>query len=148
MKPFDEYMEAWCGEREIVYSRYCDDMTFSGVFDGSEVKGKVYGFLRSMGFEPNLRKTRILTRGTRQVVTGLVVNERVRVPAPYRRGLRQEIYYCMKYGAKEHLTRTGRQAYLNDGNGEPDGIWSPCWARRPMCCWPQGMGMPGFGRPR
>ena len=41
MKPFDEYMEAWCGEREIVYSRYCDDMTFSGVFDGSEVKGKV-----------------------------------------------------------------------------------------------------------
>ena len=116
MKPFDEYMEAWCGEREIVYSRYCDDMTFSGVFDGSEVKGKVYGFLRSMGFEPNLRKTRILTRGTRQVVTGLVVNERVRVPAPYRRGLRQEIYYCMKYGAKEHLTRTGRQAYLNDGD--------------------------------
>lgn len=117
MKPFDEYMEAWCGEREIVYSRYCDDMTFSGVFDGSEVKGKVYGFLRSMGFEPNLRKTRILTRGTRQVVTGLVVNERVRVPAPYRRRLRQEIYYCMKYGAKEHLTRTGRQAYLNDGDG-------------------------------
>ncbi len=63
-------------------------MTFSGVFDGSEVKGKVYGFLRSMGFEPNLRKTRILTRGTRQVVTGLVVDERVRVPAPYRRRLR------------------------------------------------------------
>ena len=79
MKPFDEYMEAWCGEREIVYSRYCDDMTFSGVFEGSEVKGKLYGFLR--------------------------------------RRLRQEIYSCMKYGAKEHLTRTGRQAYLNDGDG-------------------------------
>lgn len=116
MKPFDEHMEAWCREREIVYSRYCDDMTFSGVFDVSQVKGKVYGFLRSMGFEPNTKKTRILTRGTRQVVTGLVVNDRVRVPAPYRRRLRQEIYYCMKYGAKEHLTRTGRQAYLKDGD--------------------------------
>ena len=66
-----------------------------------------------MGFEPNLRKP-VQAVGTRQVVTGLVVNERVRVPAPYRRRLRQEIYYCMKYGAKEHLTRTGRQAYLNE----------------------------------
>ncbi|MFR3754680.1 MAG: hypothetical protein ACLTW9_24805 [Enterocloster sp.] len=79
-------------------------MTFSGVFDGSEVKGSVYGFLRSMGFEPNLRKTRILTRGTRQVVTGPVVNERVRGSAPlHRRGLRQEIYYCMKYGGERSI---------------------------------------------
>ena len=116
MKPIDEYMEAWCGERDIAYSRYCDDMTFSGVFDTAEVKGKVYGFLRSMGFEPNQRKTRILTRGTRQTVTGLVVNDRVQVPAPYRRRLRQEIYYCLKYGAEEHLRRTGRDAYLKEGD--------------------------------
>ena len=61
MKPFDEYMEAWCRERDIVYSRYCDDMTFSGDFAAAEVIGKVKGFLDAMGFELNRSKTKVLT---------------------------------------------------------------------------------------
>lgn len=117
MRPFDEYMKCWCGERGITYTRYCDDMTFSGDFHTAEVKGKVYGFLRAMGFEPNQDKTRILSRGTRQMVTGLVVNEKAQVSGPYRRRLRQEIYYCEKYGVEDHLSRMGGSIYLEEGKG-------------------------------
>lgn len=109
MRPFDDYMDKWCGEREIVYTRYCDDMTFSGDFDVKEVFLKVRGFLEAMGFELNPSKTKVLTRGSRQTVTGIVVNETLKVPSAYRRSLKQEIYYCMKYGVWEHLKRTGRQ---------------------------------------
>ena len=91
-------MLAWCGERDITYSRYCDDMTFSGDFDFQEVKGKAEGFLEAMGMELNRKKTRVSFRGGRQAVTGLVVNERPGVPREYKRRLRQEIYQYRKFG--------------------------------------------------
>lgn len=115
MKPFDEYMDHWCGEREITYSRYCDDMTFSGTFDAAEVYGKVKGFLTSMGFALNASKTKLLTRHGRQTVTGMVVNDKIQVPASYRKAVRQEVHYCLKYGVKEHLKYRNERTYLDMG---------------------------------
>ena len=109
MKLFDEHMLAWCGERDITYSRYCDDMTFSGDFDFQEVKGKAEGFLEAMGMELNRKKTRVSFRGGRQAVTGLVVNERPGVPREYKRRLRQEIYQYRKFGLPE--TETDSEKY-------------------------------------
>ncbi|WP_367565501.1 reverse transcriptase family protein [Lacrimispora sp.] len=105
MKPFDEYMEEWCKDKEISYTRYCDDMTFSGDFNPGQVIRKVSGFLTAMGFELNEAKTRILYRNTRQAVTGIVVNEKVQVSRDYRRKLRQEAFYCLKYGVKSHMEK-------------------------------------------
>lgn len=108
MKPFDEYMGKWCGDRDIAYTRYSDDLTFSGNFDAAVVERKVRGFLESCGFNVNRSKTSVCRQGMRQQVTGLTVNEKVQVPPAYRRRLRQEIYYCEKYGVKSHLERSGR----------------------------------------
>lgn len=115
MKPFDDYMEGWCRERGITYSRYCDDMTFSGDFAAAEVTRKVRGFLNAMGFELNRSKTKVLTRHTRQTVTGIVVNDKASVPASYRRKLRQEVYCCRKFGVQEHLKSRGEKKYLEMG---------------------------------
>ena len=106
MKPFDEYIGQWCTERNIVYTRYCDDMVFSGDFDARTVKNKVQNFLQTMGFNLNQRKTRLVNQHQQQLVTGLVVNEKVQVPIGYRKQLRKEIYYCQKYGVHSHLMRT------------------------------------------
>lgn len=103
MKPFDTYMGSWCEERGIRYSRYCDDMTFSGSFDAETVIKKVRGFLKSMGFELNRKKIVVAARHQRQVVTGIVVNEKPQVATDYRRRLRQEIYYCERFGLQSHL---------------------------------------------
>ena len=69
MKPFDEYMGNWCREREIAYTRYCDDLTFSGDFNPKEVYRKAKGFLNRLGFEVNSRKTHIISQKNRQEVT-------------------------------------------------------------------------------
>lgn len=107
MKPFDDYMLAWCGERQITYSRYSDDMTFSGDFCPGEVIRKTEGFLSVMGMELNYKKTRLCSNGTRQTVTGIVVNEKPQLPRDYRRRLRQEIHYCRTFGIKDHLEHCG-----------------------------------------
>ena len=104
---FDELVAHWCWERNIAYTRYCDDMTFSGVFDPAEVIRFVRLELNQLGFLLNEQKTRIQRPGQQQSVTGIVVNEKPSIPADYRRKLRQELYYCKKFGIQEHLQKIG-----------------------------------------
>ncbi|MBQ4082321.1 MAG: RNA-directed DNA polymerase [Clostridia bacterium] len=104
---FDEQIGQWCREREISYTRYCDDMAFSGDFDPAEVIRFVRVQLKKMGFLLNEQKTRIQRLGQQQTVTGIVVNKKLSAPADYRRKLRQELYYCRKFGIREHLQKLG-----------------------------------------
>lgn len=107
MFEFDEQVGLWCRERGITYTRYCDDMTFSGDFDTAEVIRFVRIELKKMGFLLNEQKTHIQRLGQQQTVTGIVVNEKLSIPADYRQKLRQELYYCRKFGVREHLLKTG-----------------------------------------
>ena len=104
---FDEQIGQWCRDRGIAYTRYCDDMTFSGDFDPAEVIRFVRPELKKMGFLLNGQKTKIQRPGHQQSVTGIVVNEKLSIPADYRRKLRQDLYYCQKFGIREHLQKTG-----------------------------------------
>ena len=104
---FDELVGQWCRERGISYTRYCDDMTFSGDFDPAEVIRFVRLELKKTGFLLNEQKTRIQRPGQQQTVTGIVVNEKLSIPADYRRKLRQELYYCRKFGILEHMQKIG-----------------------------------------
>lgn len=107
MRDFDERVGAWCRVRHIAYTRYCDDMTFSGDFDPREVTDFVQQQLRAMNLFLNPRKAALIPRGKQQCVTGVVVNDKLSVPAEYRRKLRSEVYYCRKFGVEAHLRRTG-----------------------------------------
>lgn len=99
-------------EQGIKYTRYCDDMTFSGDFDTHRVVNKVRSYLEAMGFTLNEKKTKVLTRHNQQSVTGIIVNSKPQVSKQYRKNLRQEIYYCHKFGAVSHLAHIQDKAYL------------------------------------
>ena len=107
LSDFDQEVGAWCAGRQIRYTRYCDDMTFSGQFTPETVIAFVQDRLRPLGLFLNGKKTQVLSSGQRQVVTGLVVNEKLGVPSHDLRALRQEIYYCRKYGVSSHMARLG-----------------------------------------
>ena len=106
MKDFDNAVGAWCEEREISYTRYCDDMTFSGDFEPSSLISYVRTELKKLGFFLNDKKTTVVRQGQRQKITGIVVNKKLDIPADYKRKIRQEMYYCEKFGVSSHLAAT------------------------------------------
>lgn len=90
------------------YSRYADDLTFSGNKGIGSMISIVDQIISDEGFRINKGKTRIAYKHQRQEVTGLIVNENeLRVSKDYKRRLRQEIYYCKKYGVDDHQKRKG-----------------------------------------
>lgn len=99
---------SWCDDRGISYTRYCDDMTFSGDFDPRPVIQRVKSELKKMGLFLNDKKTIVVREGQKHSVTGIIVNERLSVPSEYKKQLRQEMYYCMKFGIQSHLDSTER----------------------------------------
>ena len=107
MFDFDETVGKWCKENGIAYTRYCDDMTFSGELDPAKVIGKVKKELKKYGFILNRSKIRVIGKGSRQCVTGITVNEKLSVPIAYREQIRKEIYYLNKYGLDSHLEKIG-----------------------------------------
>jgi len=104
---FDETVGAFCRKKKIAYTRYCDDMTFSGAFDDREVTDFVKGELRKLGLFLKPRKTVVVPASRRQVVTGIVVNEKMNLTKEYKKKIRQEMHYIQKFGLDEHLKRLG-----------------------------------------
>lgn len=98
----------------LIYTRYADDMTFSGDVDLDFLIPLVENELARNGFVSNGEKTRIYRETDRKMVTGLVVKEnRLRVPKQFKRKLKQEIYYCKKLGVSTHLQNTSGSRCVN-----------------------------------
>ncbi len=115
MRRFDDYIGRWCVQRQIAYTRYCDDMTFSSDRPLYGVYQKVKKMLFEMGFELNESKTHFINNTNRQTVTGLVVNEKLSIPSSYKRSLRQEIYYALKFGIENSIVHGNHLDFLEDG---------------------------------
>lgn len=116
MRDFDIQLGTWCENNSISYTRYSDDMTFSGNFNPSEIIVKVRKMLYKLGLELNNDKIHVVKKSSSQKVTNLVVNEKVQVSSIYRKKIRQEIYYIKKYGLESHLKKLNidnKEKYLN-----------------------------------
>lgn len=109
MREFDNVIGFWCASNGITYTRYCDDMTFSGDFEPAPVILRVKVELKKIGLYLNDKKTVVVREGQKHSVTGIVVNEQLSVPADYKKQIRQEMYYCMKFGVGSHLATTGSE---------------------------------------
>jgi RNA-directed DNA polymerase len=83
----------------FAYSRYADDITFSGDIRPDGLIRSAKKIIADEGFSPAESKTRITRRGNSQRVTGLVVNEKPNLPRKYRRRIRAIIYNCQRFGA-------------------------------------------------
>ena len=120
MYDFDETIGRYCEEDNISYTRYCDDMTFSGDFDEKLVIAFVKDELRKLGLFLKSRKTAVIPNTKRQTVTGIVVNEKIGLTKDYKNKIRQEVYYIKKYGIDGHLSKIecqDKQHYLNSLKG-------------------------------
>lgn len=107
LRDFDNLVGEWCRKKGIRYTRYCDDMTFSGKFEPKEVINFIKEELLKIGFFLNRNKITVARKGQKQIVTGIVINDKLSVPYSYRKNIRQAVYYCKKYGVLQHMEKSG-----------------------------------------
>jgi RNA-directed DNA polymerase len=105
-------------QARLIYSRYADDMTFSGdrfersaliqlIREVSEIVGKY-------GFGVNSQKTSVARTGGRKIVTGPSVEaDSLRVPRSYKDSIRKELYYLGKYGLASHCSRISQDSHFS-----------------------------------
>lgn len=95
------------------YTRYADDLVFSHADTNANVVALTRAVSRiagDEGFTVNDRKTRIMRSPNRQMVTGLLVNDGVRLSRRTRRQIRAFLHRCSTRGLDEVSAEIGRDA--------------------------------------
>jgi len=117
--------------RKCEYTRYADDITFSSrikkfasdIAQIDYIDGKIIitlgdvllKIIENNGFRINQKKTKYRNSGTRQEVTGLVVNEKVNVKRKLMRQVRAMLY---NYRIKQNDTDTEKSILLRKIEGK------------------------------
>jgi hypothetical protein len=107
MYAIDQTISALSNRLHVVYTRFADDLTFSGTEPAvRDIVNVASALLRESGFAVNDSKTRFMGSAQRQIVTGIVVNVRLSTPLKSRKKLR----------AMHHYFQSGRTPF--DGRRE------------------------------
>lgn len=107
LKSFDLAMGNYCLENKIKYTRYADDLAFSGdlnKINTEEIIAKVKKELNELGFSLNEVKTKIMKRNDPQLISGIIVNKKPQVPRRIRNKLRNEMFYIKTFGLEDHVS--------------------------------------------
>lgn len=92
----DRRMAGLARKFAVHYTRYADDLTFSGPLDHQQAFGltqAVRRIVEAEGFAVNADKTLILSQSRRQTVTGAVVNQTLGLSRQERRRLRAMLHH-------------------------------------------------------
>jgi len=103
---------------DAMYTRYADDLTFSGGPDLARRSARLARLVGEViaedGFALNPAKSRVHRRGGRQVVTGVVVNVRPNLPRAAFDELKATLTNCVRHGpaSQNRAARADWRAHL------------------------------------
>lgn len=106
--PIDIELSELAQKFEATYSRYADDISFSSNKNIPDIE-TIQLCIQKNNFELAESKTRKSKLGQSHYVTGLSVSDKSQPHAPRskKRNLRQQLYYCKKFGLDDHLRHLG-----------------------------------------
>ena len=87
------------------YTRYADDMTFSGEWTPDGFPKMVGQIIKDYGYRLAPHKIKFYGQHRRQMVTGLVVNEKINIPRETRKRLRAILHDMDQNGTEQALER-------------------------------------------
>ena len=95
------------------YTRYADDITMSS-FSELPSKSEISRILKEEDFILSDKKFRITKLGQSHFVTGLSVSDpsKPHIPKAIKRRLRQELFFCKKFGIKRHVKNEFIRKYI------------------------------------
>jgi retron-type reverse transcriptase len=110
----DRRLAGLAKKRGLTYTRYADDLTFSGPADAvKKLLGIVPVIAKEEGFEINAAKTRLMRQSGRQGVTGVIVNKDLGLSRKARRKLRAALHHERTGKAPKSESLKGKLAYLH-----------------------------------
>jgi retron-type reverse transcriptase len=102
-----------CSPFKGFYTRYADDLCFSSDYAKlNELIPAIANIISAEGFKINPSKTRVMRRNHRQIVTGVVVNEKPNIAREKRRNFRAELHNQKKKIIYGHVPKPGKLAQL------------------------------------
>ena len=101
----DDDIAVYCRNinRKLRYSRYADDITISGESIDSSTISDITKLIKKNSLTVNTDKVHIFKKHQQQIVTGIVVNEKLQVSKKYRDLIRMKVYYINKFGLINHM---------------------------------------------
>jgi len=112
--PADNEISEYCKKHSIKYTRYADDLTFSGDFNENDVLKFVTDQIGKLELTINPEKVKLMTPNQRQMITGIVVNKKPQIVFHKRNKIRQELFYIKNFGLANHMDHIGikKRSYL------------------------------------
>ncbi|ELB2752610.1 TPA: retron St85 family RNA-directed DNA polymerase [Vibrio alginolyticus] len=90
----------------LTYTRYADDLTFSGEHLPYKVISIISQIVSDYGLSVNEKKTSLIIGDKQKIVTGLSVRgDTLQLPRSSRREIKKEIYYIRKFGLLSHISK-------------------------------------------
>lgn len=103
-KRLDKRLKGLADKFHLQYTRYADDLTFSGEHIPVKFISFVTDIVKAEGFKVNDEKTRIMRKHCRKIITGVSISSgKPCIPRAKKRWIRQQMYYIDRFGIKSHL---------------------------------------------
>lgn len=99
----DKVLYNFCNKKNIKYTRYVDDLTFSGSQQSinKDFYFMVKWLINKQGFQINNKKSYYSKIVNGAIITGLrVYNNKIMVPRSFVKKVKSELYYLEKYGVE------------------------------------------------
>ena len=110
----DIRLSALAEKTSWVYSRYADDLVFSSSAEDAaphRLLRMVSSIIKELGFEVNSSKTRVMRAPNRQTVTGLLVNDSVKLTKKDSKRIRAFMHQCRTKGLAKMSAELGKDAF-------------------------------------
>ncbi|MNJ24090.1 reverse transcriptase [compost metagenome] len=103
----DERLGRIASKYGLRYTRYADDLTFSGRYISKNVPPLISAIVGEFGLTINDSKTRLLIEKNKKLVTGLsVAGDSLRITRELRRTIKKEVFYIKKFGFQSHISQS------------------------------------------
>lgn len=106
LKHLDNRLYKLSKKYSLNYTRYADDLTFSGDYIPHKVIDIISDVITDTGLSLNKQKTSLIIGDKQKIVTGISVQgDRLTLPRSSRRQIKQEFHYIRQYGLVSHISK-------------------------------------------
>jgi retron-type reverse transcriptase len=110
----DKKLNEYSVNHKITYSRYSDDLVFSGNKFHYDFKNSIISLIINEGFSINYKKLKEYTESHRKLVNGVLVKKNeIRLQKSIRIEIKEQVYYILRYGILDQVKRHNDIYYID-----------------------------------